>query len=209
MIVALDLDGTLLTCMPRHCAVARYALAVSTPGHAVAFNATRFWNQKRNGHTTRECLFSYGEHTANVAAEIWRDQIENISWLAMDSVLDGTLSVLQRVLRNRTRLVLISARRDVRAAYCQVIRLGLHDYFSRVHFVPQQDTANEKATALREAGARIYIGDTELDFAAATTAGIECRLVDTGVRSATYLTNHTNVPVFHSLAEALPDGLNG
>lgn len=208
MIIALDLDGTLLTCAPRHCAVARYSLGCVIRGAPIKFDASRFWNQKRNGLTTHQCMSFISQDAANAAAEIWLDQIENVHWLGMDSMIRGARDALLEMLHHGKTLALVSARRDPAAARLQIERLGVADLFESVHFVSPRNAREAKASVLRKLAASLYIGDTELDFAAAAAADVPCRLVDTGSRCSAYLESNLPVVTFPSTLEAFRDGLD-
>lgn len=208
MIVALDLDGTLLTCAPRHCAVTRYSLAAAIPDGPIAFDAAQFWDQKRNGRTTRECLSSLGANTLDLIADIWLDQIENINWLSMDSLLPGVESALSEMRKSGATLALVSARRNPTAAHAQLRHLHMLGLFDAICFVPQHEVVAAKSRVLLDLAPALYIGDTELDFSAATAAGIPCRLVNTGSRSKAYLESLLPAISFPSVLEAFRDGLD-
>ncbi|MEO7013305.1 MAG: HAD family hydrolase [Dokdonella sp.] len=208
MIVALDLDGTLLTCAPRHCAVARYGLAATASSRQTEFDASCFWELKRNGSTTQEALLHVGKDRSRMVSDIWREEIEKTHWLSFDSLLPGIEDMLSEIRRSGAELALVSARQDAAAARCQMTRLGLLGSFETVRFVPQCDVAAGKARVLSELGAVLYIGDTETDYTAAATADVPCRLVDTGMRNKKYLEGSLPVSVFSSLLDAFYDGLD-
>ena len=206
MTIALDLDGTLLTCEPRHCAVARYALAATSGDMETEFNAGYFWGLKRRGQSTFSALSQLGHASAMVSADIWCDEIEKPFWLGFDSLLPGVEQVLSMLKSDGASLALVSARTDVHAARDQIRNIGILDFFDYVNFVPSRYASQGKARALSEIGAKIYIGDSEVDYASASLVNIECRLVDTGMRSREFLGRHTSTSVFSSLEEIFKDG---
>ena len=206
MIIALDLDGTLLTCEPRHCAAARYALASSPGGSQISFDAVNFWSLKRRGQSTLSALSQLGHDSAKFAADVWRDEIENPFWLSFDSVLPGVEQTLYAIKCTGATLALVSSRNDACSARNQIQNLGLMDSFDYVVFVPSVRASEEKAHVLREIGADVYVGDTEADHAASNLAGVACRLVDTGMRSRGFLESRTSASVYSSLAEIFEDG---
>src|ERR1700677_3718654 len=106
--LALDLDGTLISCEPRQSPVLSAAL-IRRKANA---DLKKIWERKREGDSTREALkkSGMGATLAQSIAEDWRRMIEEPVWLALDSVLPGVRETLNAMRKAGTQLWLITAR---------------------------------------------------------------------------------------------------
>jgi len=183
--LALDLDGTLISCEPRQSAVLR---AVSAP-HPVNVPPDTVWSLKRDGLNTRDALIQTGidPTLATCIAHDWQRQIEDPVWLGLDTVLPGVESTLARWKQLGWQLVVLTARSRREWVRPQTTRLGLDRWIDAVEVVPPGDAAAHKAAFLRQHEFIGFIGDTESDHAAAATAGIPFIGVASGQRSLQHL----------------------
>ena len=185
MNLALDLDGTLISCEPRQSAVLSAAL---TCWKANA-DLKKIWEMKREGVSTREALEKSGlESTlAQSVADDWRRMIEEPVWLELDSVLPGVTETLFAMREAGAQLWLLTARSRQEWVYQQLARLWLLPFFHSVSVLPISEPAQAKARILRRMCADAFFGDTEPDWRASTEAGVPFYAVSTGQRSATFL----------------------
>lgn len=125
-----------------------------------------------------------------------------------DAVFDDAIQLLER-LRPKSRLFLLSARRDPDLFHRQIAALGLARLFDIIEVVKSgKDAAQRKAVRLRSHGAVCYVGDTESDMEAAQQAGCPMYVVSTGQRSRSFLEraaarSQAAMPIFDDLAGAI------
>lgn len=183
--LALDLDGTLISCEPRQSAVLSAAL-VCRKANA---DLRKIWELKREGDSTRDALKKSGLKStlAQSVADDWQRMIEEPVWLELDSVLPGVRETLDAMRAAGAQLWLMTARSRGEWAAQQLARLQLISSFHRVLIVSASEPIPAKAQALREMDADAFFGDTESDWGAARKAGVPFYAVSTGQRSARFL----------------------
>ncbi len=208
--LALDLDGTLISCEPRQSTVLRAVAAL----HPVTVDPIAVWSLKRDGLNTRNALARSGIEPTLAAriAHDWQRQIEDPVWLGLDTLLPGVESTLTRWKQLGWQLVVVTARARPEWVQPQITRLGLDRWIHAVEVVPPGDAATHKATFLHTRGFLGFIGDTESDHAAASTAGIPFIGVASGQRSPQHLLRcgvRDIVPDLASAAERWPTTRTG
>jgi phosphoglycolate phosphatase-like HAD superfamily hydrolase len=189
MNVALDLDGTLISCEPRQSAVLRAALLRS--GELV--DLKRVWELKREGESTENALIKLGlklESARKIACD-WQRMIEDPFWLGLDTVLPGVKKVLQAMRKTGIQICLLTARSRAEWVPQQLSRLGLLSLLDNVIVVPAKESSKAKATVLTKASPAAFFGDTESDWQASLVAGVSFYGIATGQRSATFLKSNT------------------
>lgn len=201
MRVAVDLDGTLITCEPRHSAVLQAALEA----RCLRADLTRVWEIKRAGSSTEAALFAAGlSHVdARVVAGEWKRMIEEPVWLALDRVLPGVPETLEEM-RRTSRLMLLTARGRREWLPQQLCRLNLGRFFDSISVVSPKHPVEEKARVLKEESVDAFFGDTESDLRAAALAGVTFCPVSSGQRDRNFLGQLAGGVVF----EQLPDAWN-
>ena len=199
MRLALDLDGTLITCEPRHSAVLQAALEA----HRLRADLTRVWEMKRGGSSTEAALFAAGlsRVDARVVAGEWRRMIEEPGWLALDRVLPGVSETLEEM-RRTSRLTLLTARSRSEWLPQQLCRLNLARFFDSISVVSPKHAVEEKARRLKEDSVDAFFGDTESDLRAAALAGVTFCAVSSGQRDRNFLGQLSGAVVFEQLPEA-------
>ncbi len=199
--VALDLDGTLITCEPRQCAVLEASLGCA----GVRVDVSRVFALKREGRTTEESLVALGlsAPVASTVAQTWREWVEEPQWLAIDRCFDDSLSVLARLRGRRVRTVLVTARTLAHWVPPQLSRLGLAELLDEVRVVSPSRSVELKASILVAVGADLLVGDSETDLHASRATNIACVCVDRGQRTRSFLEAQGAGRVVHSLDEAL------
>ena len=205
MNLALDLDGTLITCEPRQSAVLHAAKVCV----GAQFEVDRVWPLKRLGASTEQALVQIGVDSAvaKQVADHWQRMIEQPCWLALDSVQPGVFGVLDKMRAQAARLVLITARNRSEFVRPELSQLGLEKFFDGIIVVPPRTAAEAKATCLRQQATNAFFGDTESDWIAARTAGVPFYALTTGQRSASFLTRAGITKSFDDLAGAWTDFL--
>jgi len=206
MVIALDLDGTIVDARRRQVAVAMACLAeldVSTVEPAA------FWALKRAGRTTEEALTALAvpAEAARRVAERWVAQIEDPRWLRVDQVVPGARAAITALRLSGSRPFILTARRDQAAASAQIESLDLGFGQDDITIVDPRDAAAAKAEALRRQQAMGFIGDTESDALAADLAGVRFVAVATGQRSAEALRRAGIADVRADLPDAVRDFL--
>jgi len=200
MNLALDLDGTLISCEPRQTAVLRAALV----GNGANVNLNRIWEFKREGASTAVALKKSGLslELAHRVANDWRRMIEEPFWLGMDTVLPGVLEMLNEVRKEGIHICLLTARSRREWVIQQLTRLGLLPWLDHIVVVSPQGAVKAKTLVLCELSAVAFFGDTESDWRASNAAGVPFYAVASGQRSTTFLTSFDAGQVHLDLAAA-------
>ena len=200
MKLALDLDGTLITCEPRQSTVLAAALAA----RRLTANIVHVWEFKRAGASTEEGLVAAGLSHANAreVANDWRRMIEESEWLALDRVIPGVRHTLENMRGMSMKLTLLTARGRQEWLPQQLRRLDLARFFDVIAVVSPERASAEKAWRLADESIEAFFGDTESDWRAASQTGVTFYAVATGQRERSFLTQVCGVRAYEDLAEA-------
>jgi phosphoglycolate phosphatase len=189
--VILDLDGPLLDGRDRHHAC--YRAILEAAGH-VPLDADRYWEMKRNRADRLAQLAASGaEALYEPFLRAWLDRIEAPEFLALDRVQPGALDVLSRWKDRGIRLVLATLRCRPDRLRDQLAATGLDRLLDVVVVSRHAEGGAGKARGVREAAPglnpdrALWIGDTEVDLAAARTLGCPVWLLTCGLRTGPYL----------------------
>lgn len=184
--IVLDLDGTLIDTAQRH-----YAL-YTTLGKRFSVDVLPFedyWNLRRTGLSNIEVLRQGGLQVADsgTADAMWRRDIESPSLLQMDRVLPGVVDWLHEW-SCTVHFALITVRSHTDFVNEQLKRMDLIRHLAKVVVVGHGPSmGNIKAAAARGHVTRhpvAWVGDTEVDIAAARELGAHPIGVTTGIRTA-------------------------
>ncbi|MFG6489467.1 HAD family hydrolase [Roseateles sp. BYS78W] len=181
--LALDLDGTLISCEERHCALMKQLCRED--GMDEDF-ISRYWAAKREGASNMVALHALGHPAPDARAAAWNRSIEHWPWLGYDRLLPGVMDALAALARDETNIVVLTARSQPFFLRQQLDRLGLMPHLDALLVVPPNDAATAKARALRELKALAFIGDTESDADAAERAGMPFLALNGGMRSSAF-----------------------
>ncbi|GGD69272.1 HAD family hydrolase [Caballeronia grimmiae] len=206
-LIGFDLDGTLITCRAKQLSALREALQVC----AVEYDSDdALWQLKRDGATTIDALVATGldEARARAVSQAWVERVETWPHMQRDELFASVVPLLER-LKPKSRMLLLSARREPELFHRQVADLGIARFFDFVEVVKSgKEAAQRKALRLRAHGAMCYVGDTESDMDAAEQAGVPIFVVSTGQRSRSFLERaaarrQAAMPIFEELAGAI------
>src|SRR5688572_10009778 len=108
MKIGIDLDGTILTCKPRHVNVL-YSILKS---HELFVDMEGVWEMKQNGMSTFDALKNYlkDEKLAKHISETWISLIESPFYLNFDTIIPRAQIKILDWLNHGYELHLISAR---------------------------------------------------------------------------------------------------
>jgi phosphoglycolate phosphatase-like HAD superfamily hydrolase len=186
-----DLDGPLLDTQLRQFRC--YEEILHTLGFA-AMDCNRYWTMKRDRRALHEQLAVTGAEPAGAEFRTrWLERIESPDLLALDSVHAGAAERLESWRRRGIRIVVVSLRQNREGALQQLETLALAPLIDLTLIVPHARGASGKAAAVRESVAdfdprqSLWIGDTEVDVAAARDAGCAMWGVGCGIRTVEYL----------------------
>jgi phosphoglycolate phosphatase-like HAD superfamily hydrolase len=179
MLLALDLDGTLIDARRRQVMVARHAVKELT---ARVLKDHPFWELKRAGASTEQALvkLGYAQRLAADIAGLWKQEIESDRWLAHDRALPGTVEVLGGLRAQGVAIVVLTARQRFDGAAGSLEYAGLTSLVDELVVVDPESAAASKARSLAERRPRAFIGDTVSDGSAAAAAGVPFVAVATG-----------------------------
>ncbi len=188
-VLYLDLDGTLLDVSERyyrlHCHLA------SVLGHRPLARGL-FWAGKRRALPLDALLPDWDEDSRQEYGRRWLVDIESPPYTRFDRVLPGVRASLVPLARE-AELVLVTLRRDGQELRRQLVRLGMHHWFSRVLAAGDRGPGKmTKAQLLQDAEpghARnaIVVGDSEEDVQTGRALGCPVVAVLTGIRERPFL----------------------
>jgi phosphoglycolate phosphatase-like HAD superfamily hydrolase len=204
MNLAIDLDGTLVTCSGRQSELMRACLR--SVGRAL--QVQRYWHRKREGDDNLLALAEQAidPAAAQEAARLWSAAIEDPAWLCLDRPLVPLACLhvaLERARMRYARVLLVTARRSAAMARMQLRGLGLAELFDQVEICDPRRAQLHKQEVLVRNDVGVMIGDTEVDARAAMAAGSAIRLVATGQRSAAYLLRTTGLSASSGVLQVL------
>jgi phosphoglycolate phosphatase len=184
-----DLDGPILDPSEHHYACYRGILTDQGYG---SLPKDRYWRLKRAGAGTEAILACSGCQAAEPFRAAFVEQIERSEFLALDRIQPGAPETLARWRSEGRRVILATLRREREALFSQLERTGLAGLFDAVVQSDQRNGATGKAALAWHAGARrpgscLWIGDAEIDIAAARVLGSRIWAVTCGLRSAQFL----------------------
>lgn len=203
--LALDFDGTLVGCAPKQLAALRAAMVFCG---ADRVDLAEHWRLKRQGAATVAALRAQGlsAECAREVGERWRLEVERPPWLSLDSPFPGVHELLCELSGRGVTLVLVSARRDPSLLRLQLRQMGWLAFFAAVCVAAPADAVRGKAAALAAWAPRLFIGDTEIDAAAAKLAGTPFAGVASGQRGPDHLSSLGVTTVFAGVMDAVRAG---
>jgi HAD superfamily hydrolase (TIGR01509 family) len=189
--VIIDLDGPVLDGQLRHYQC--YRDIVTERGHR-AMSLERYWDMKRHRVDRRSQLAATGaEALYDTFLPAWLQRIESPSYLALDRLQPGVHDKLEEWTRMGVRLVLVTMRRDHETLAWQLDTLELRHHFDSVVAVGPIEPDVAKAAAAKSYLApsslerTLWVGDTEVDIAAARRVGVKVCAVTCGLRTRDFL----------------------
>lgn len=205
MKIALDFDGTVVTCASKQTTL----LGAACAALGVKIDLAAAWERKRSGMSSERALVDLGVDSGLAAAigGLWKSQVESVYWSQLDSLFPDVPGALEAARESGHRLLLVSARSRPDLLRIQLARLGVGRFFEQVVVVTPSSATSAKATALSDWGADWMIGDSEVDGQAAALAGVAFMAVGSGQRSPAFLArwqaSESLLAAFHAI-HALP-----
>jgi phosphoglycolate phosphatase-like HAD superfamily hydrolase len=194
MILAFDLDGTLITAEQKQ----TFLLKAVAARYEIHLNCNEIWQAKTSGLSNSKFLQNLGikEKFAIAICEDWAREIETSFWLGLDSLFDDSLNTLRDLKDSGIHLALVTARQNKYLMRHQLMQLGIDRFFDKIHCVSPQTAVQEKRDALKAIHPLAFFGDSETDFNAACLAEVPFFAVCTGQRSKEFLFSHC-IPNIH------------
>jgi len=186
----LDLDGPLLEGRKRHYQCYSDILQEHdyTP---IALEP--YWEMKRNRVNRRELLKQSGaEELYNTFLKAWLERIETQKYLTLDEVQPGVTVLLAEWKKAGMRLLLSTMRTHQANLHRQLKIFGLLPYFDTVVMVKHEGEETKGSAVMRvtppvDSTHAMWVGDTEVDIAAARELGIPVCALSCGLRTEGYL----------------------
>jgi phosphoglycolate phosphatase-like HAD superfamily hydrolase len=127
--------------------------------------------------------------------------------LALDQLQSGAAELLRTIALAGHKTVAATLRQHPDRARKEARRLGIFDFIEEILVSSHAEAGEGKASGVLAYARRqdllplVWVGDTEVDAAAAATLGVPCALVANGVRAAAALRGLPCIGVFDSLQE--------
>jgi len=206
--IFLDLDGPLLDGKERHYHCYKHIL--DKYGYQ-PIPIKDYWKSKRDMFNRRALLdLSGAGEIYDVFLEDWLSMIETPQMLALDKVQYGAKERLLKWKNEGISLSLVTMRKNALGLDMQLKATGLRQYLDAVFMCDHNEGGEGKAAAVRHMcfdddiiRKTHWIGDTEVDWAAAKSLGCAATLLSNGLRSETYLNSLEGVAVKSSIRELM------
>lgn len=206
--IFLDLDGPLLDGKLRH------FYCYSKILHKYGFTPigiNEYWEKKKLLLNRRELLkLSNAESIYDEYLSEWIAAIETSESLALDEVQDDALKCLQTWKSLDIKLFLVTLRKNKEAVAEQLYLKGFTEYLDEILICDHVSGGTGKANAVREhpnidimPDNSIWIGDTEVDWEAARSLGMNIILVGNGLRDRTLLDQMPGGKVVESIKDSM------
>jgi phosphoglycolate phosphatase-like HAD superfamily hydrolase len=188
--LVLDLDGPLLDGKQRHYRC--YSDILEESGFK-PIPVQQYWDMKRNRVNRRDLLaFSGAVSFYDEFLESWINRIETRKYLQLDRLQNHVIDVLSQWKLEKRRLVLATMRNSPLNLTWQLEQLELEHYFDDVVVVNSGRGGENKASEVRpklrcNLENVIWIGDTEIDIAAARKLRIKVCALTCGLRTREFL----------------------
>lgn len=193
--VILDLDGPILEGKHRHYRC--YQEILRRKGYE-PIGLKDYWRLKRERTGAKQILaLSGAEAFYDEFQRLWLEEIELPGHLAADRLQSDALAKLRLWRDQQLRMILVTLRRHPDRLVEQLVRLKIYDLFDHVIVCEHQGGGAGKASRLKEVispvspAESLWVGDSEVDVAAARDFGCRIWAVACGVRSRPYLASLT------------------
>ena len=181
MKIIFDLDGTLI------CSKKRLYELLCNLIQSRDLSFSDYWNLKYIGNSNQDILRERFDCTQDEISNFvngWMKKIESDYYLEMDTLIDGTIEFLERIIQNNS-LYICTARQSTSQVAKQLESLSISKYFENI-FVTEQK--NSKAELLKNSGLKFtkhdwIIGDTGHDIITGKEIGINTCAVLSGFMS--------------------------
>lgn len=193
MVIALDLDGTLLDIKLKYHAV--YSHIVTEHGSA-ALDVDTYWTMKRN-KVPNEKILSEGRCflDRNIYQQHFSELIETPLYLNRDRLTPGADEFL-KMISDFSEPVLVTLRKNVGTLSEQLKNLRLGRYFKKIIYDTTKDieTAWQRKEHLFKKNFNgkngIVVGDSEADIRAGKSMGFETIALSCGIRTEKILAQY-------------------
>ena len=189
MKIIFDLDGTLI------CSKKRLYELFCNLIQSRDLSFSDYWNLKYIGNSNQDILrerFDYTKAEISNFVNGWMKKIESDYYLEMDTLIEGTIEFLERIIQNNS-LYICTARQSTGQVEKQLESLSISKYFENI-FVTEQK--NSKAELLKNSGLKFtkhdwIIGDTGHDIITGKEIGINTCAVLSGFMSLNALISYS------------------
>lgn len=188
--IIFDLDGTLITCENKQKFVLLTILnsIFQNNDNSVREKLDCWWELKRNGLSTEQALLRMNHTDAGLIAAEWGRVIENFTYCSLDQPFKDSLPCLRFIKKSTNPYIIILTSRNCRfQVYQAVCSYGFDQYIDDLIVVKPEAGSEGKKDWLKRIRPSLFIGDSELDYHAAVSAGINFIALTRGQRSREYL----------------------
>jgi phosphoglycolate phosphatase-like HAD superfamily hydrolase len=166
-----------------------------------------YWKKKRALFGRRDLLsLSGAEIIYDKFLITWLDMIESPEALALDKLQKEVINCLQIWSAKKIKLILVTMRKNKSSLEDQLTLIGLRPFLDAVLVCDHADGAEGKADVVRNnypgydfKDNSLWIGDTEIDWAAAQSLRCKCILLENGLRNGDYLRSLKSAVVKESI----------
>ena len=197
--IVFDLDGTLITCENKQ----KYILfsILNSLGYSKPDSLLEdWWQLKRNAYNTESALIRMGIANAHLISNEWKRVVEDFPWNYFDAPFEDSLSTLEYLKDTGCyKVFILTARRSASQVFQSIQRFGFNNLVDDVIIVNPEKVIEEKTNYLKRVYPIFYIGDTELDYKAATNSDTKFIGLSRGQRCLAFLKKSGIPQIEHNL----------
>lgn len=206
MIYVFDLDGTLINSFDRHVKVLKNSMEIC--GIDFNIDEREYINYKKEGKNNKaylkNILYLDDDSILRVTKK-WEELIEQRPYTLLDCLYFDVMQVLD-ILSNKHDIYYLTARKEAVGLLQDLDRLGIAAYSKNTIIVNPKNALREKTEELYKLKssneAIVMIGDTEVDYEAASKNNCNVYIVNRGFRSLEYW-NRLGVTTYENLLKLL------
>ncbi len=217
--VITDFDGPIMDVSERYYHVYQLCLEqIKHPEQKVnRLSKDDFWQLKRSRTPEKQIALISGleAHQAQEFAQLRRDTVHNLTYLAYDQIQDDAIATLETIRSYGANLLVMTMRKDKELEFAFQKYPDLQGFFppqscyclanDYIKIADVKDKPLLMARALRElppTQQTWMVGDTEADIAAAKTHQIKSIAVLSGIRDRNQLESHAPDFIVNNITEA-------
>lgn len=200
-----DLDGTLINSTARHYLLMEKLLEKFNIKFSNNFRQ-KYMEYKLSGYSGKYYLLDRMRITPDVVIKIqeeWVRHIEDKAWQAYDVLYSDTIPILEKIKSKKCKIYFLTNRQNQDNLYQRIKQLSLYDYANDIFVLDPLGEKNKSDILSKYRNLNIcMVGDTNIDFEAATIANVPYYILNRGFRNKLYWKKY-NIVTYPDLRELI------